>query len=328
LTTPTVQDTLRPFDDGRVPSSFGTNERPRLGELMPELDLTPLREFGEEAERLELPRIAEGGIIVPGRDSTFSLNLGKEESAHGQRAEAGEEAGPAAGSRERPPAEAAASGAPAHALGPVTVTDVLEELRDYGAKISVVRSSSRFAHIWLPVGLFSGLPFRAELLLEVPLVTRQELRRGVSGVQASVPDVRAWARWRVGGKLGELIKSHHEYPDQSMCVCMPHQWRLGHSPLIHYVDFCVVWIGKALHEREVGFYPGPQHYPERVRVQRDRAGEYCGCGSSHRYRECHRAADHALTLVQRVQHHHAATQAYLAELEMQGRSKTPPTFAE
>jgi hypothetical protein len=204
---------------------------------------------------------------------------------------------------------------------------VLEELRDYGSRPIVVRSSSRFLFIQLPVGLFQELPFRAELLLEIPLISRAELRRGLTLLNPAVPDVRAWSRWKTGKALGELIRTHHQYPDLAICACMPNQWILGRHPIIRYVDFCVVWIAKALHDRELGSYPGTQHYGEKVRVERDRVAEYCGCGSTRRYADCHRVADRAMGPLVRAQRHYRAEQGYLAELAMQGRSVDLPHFA-
>jgi hypothetical protein len=109
---------------------------------------------------------------------------------------------------------------------------------------------------------------------------------------------------------------------------MPDEWRLGRDPLIRYVDFCIVWIGKALHERELKRYPGTQHYGETVRVERDRPDEFCGCGSERLYGDCHREADRALGVLQRYQQHYAAERGYLAEIEVMGRSSMPPEFRE
>ena len=305
---------------------------------MPKLGLAPLLAFGEEANRLELPCIAEGGFIILGREATLSLIQGKEESAHDERAEAraevgretgssvGSPSGSREGSREGSPSEAAAARAPAHTLGAVTVADVLEELCDYGATATVAHRSSHFICVQLHVGLFRALPFRSELLLEVPLLPRAQLRRGLSQISPVVPDVRAWARWSTKQAVGDLIRNHHQYPDLAMCACMPNQWTLGRHPLIRYVDFCVVWIGKALHEQQFESYPGRQHYSAKVRVGRDRQDEYCGCGSARKYRDCCRESDRALSFIERVRRHQAGENAYLVELDAMGRSRTPPKF--
>jgi hypothetical protein len=290
-------------------------------------ELRALRLFGEEAERLELPRIAAGGFIVPGRDSTLYSWPGKEKPINGKRTEDGQEAGSTAGTWERPSSQATAPGAPAYALRALTVADILEELRDYGSRPAVVRVSSRFAYIRLAVGLFRDLSFGADLLLEIPVVPRRELRRGLPALTSAVPDVRAWATWKRGGPRELVIRSHHQYPDLAICACMPAQWILGRHPLIRYVDFCVVWIAKALHDRELHFYPGLQHYGEKIRLERDRVSEYCGCGRARRYGECHRPSDIAMGPLLRAQRHHAAKQYYLEELATQGREAEPPHFA-
>lgn len=113
-----------------------------------------------------------------------------------------------------------------------------------------------------------------------------------------------------------------------MCVCRSHEWMLGRDPLLQYVDYCVVWIGKALYAREFKFYPGTQHSSAKVRAERDQLDEYCGCGSVRAYRDCCRLADSALGLVERHRLHYAAEQSYLVELEAMERSGTPPKFVD
>jgi hypothetical protein len=292
------------------------------------LDLLELQEFGAEAHRLEFPSIAAGGFVVSGRRVTTQLTPGKEEDIHGERQQAGEEARSAARSRQRPPAKAAAASASAHALKrDPALAKLCEDLGDYGAEPTVVSGPGRFAYVGLPVGLFASLPFRAELLLEVPLISRLELRNAMPKNGGLVPDVRAWSRWWSGpGGAAGLIVNHHGYPDQSMCVCMTDEWHLGRDRLITYVDFCILWIARVLHERLIGFYPGLQHYGEKVRVERDRAEEFCGCGRVASYAGCHRSSDFAMPLLERAQRHYGAQRAYREELMWQGRSDQPPAF--
>lgn len=286
------------------------------------LNLSELRAFGEDAQQLKFPSVAPGGFIVPGPESATNCILGKEESSHGRKAREGPET--RAGKEAGIAPEAAAPGPPAHALGPISPSALVEELRDYGAPITVARSSGRFAQLRLPVGLFQSLPVRAELMLEVPLITRRQLRVGLSSIEAIVPDVRAWSWWTRGMAATGLIRSHHQYPDRSMCVCLTIEWRLGRDSLITYVDYCVMWIAKVLHDQLVGFYPGRQHYGEKVRVERDRMSEYCGCGGLLPYSQCHRDADQALSTFERNRRHFVSQQAYLAELDHQDRSRELP----
>jgi hypothetical protein len=234
----------------------------------------------------------------------------------------------------------------------------LGELIRYHPKAEVTRvSSSTFPHltIQLPAGLFRALPFRATLALEVPLLRRDQLRLpslsaayGVAGAgdikwyepnryyqpnpwmhrsgyaEPLVPDVRAWAWWSGGPFHGVLIESHHQNPDLGICACKPSDWILGVHSLVDFVGMCVSWIGKALHEREVGFYPGPQHYGAWRRIQRDRADEHCGCGEgTRRYRECCRDVDRKLSHYQLWAGQHFSAQAYCTELVRQGRPAIP-----
>jgi hypothetical protein len=267
-------------------------------------------------------------FVVSGRREATQFFPGKEENIRGERQQAGEEARSAAGSWKRPPAKAAAARASAHAVKrDAALAELVEELRDYGAEPTVVRRFGRFAHVGLPVGLFATLAFRAELLLQVPLVSRPELRKGLPSSGGLVPDVRAWSRWSFGNPgVEDLITSHHGYPDQSMCVCMTDEWHLRRDRLIMYVDFCILWIARALHEHLVGFYPGLQHYGEKVRVERDRPNEFCGCGRALPYAACHRNSDLAMSLVERARRHHNAQRAYREELIWQGRSDDAPAF--
>ena len=288
------------------------------------LDLTELRQFGEEANRLRFPSIADGGIVVSGRRAATPFFPGKEEDSHGRRTEAAQ-AGSAAWARERPPAKAAAASAPAYAVQrDPALKRLIYELADYGAEVTVVRRSARFVCLELPVGLFASLPFRAKLLIEVPTIPRSDLRAGLPGL-GMVPDVRVWSRWSSNvPDFDGLISSHHGYPDSSMCVCMPHEWQLHRDPIIRYVDFSIEWIARALHERLLGVYPGLQHYGEKVRVERDRPDEFCGCGKALAYGACHRQSDFAMSWLERAQRHYSSQRAYRDELAAQGRAPGLP----
>ena len=325
------------------------------------LDLSSLILFGEEAEQGKYPAVDVGGFLVPGEESSPTSNLGKEEQRDGRttrRQEAGPATGPRQGSR-RSQAEAEA-GTASHPVKRRVMSGDLEELRLFHPDVVVTEiSSSSFPHlaIGLPVGLFRGLPFRAELNLEVPLIFRERLRLpslgtdyGEMGSQSIrwygptqsyhinplverhgyaeplVPDVRAWARWVDGPFHGVPIESHHQNPDRGICACKPTDWILGVNPLVDFVGMCVSWIGKALHERELGFYPGPQHYGDWKRVERDRPDEFCGCGEGmKRYHECCREADRQLTPYQLWASRYAATHAYYDELTRQRRSIALPS---
>lgn len=330
-----------------------------MGSDRSRLDLTSLAAFGAEAERGQYPAIDVGGFLVPGESSGRFLNPGKEEEIdeYAKRGAKGRpEAGSSARSRQRSrrsQAEAEAS-TTAYAVDRRLISDQLEELAQYHPLAVVTEvSSSSFPHLWLrvPVGLFCDLPFRAELRLEVPLVSRFRLRLpsiradyshnaigeikwhgpsqfyrltpGLSNcdyAEPLVPDVRAWARW-VGGPLGGMrIESHHQNTDLGICACKPTDWILGVNSLVDFLGMCISWIGKVLHERELGFYPGRQHYGPRKRLERNRLDEFCGCGEGlKRYRDCCLDADRNLSPFQLWAGEYSGIQAYHSELKRQER---------
>lgn len=123
---------------------------------------------------------------------------------------------------------------------------------------------------------------------------------------------------------GRRIVSHHRYPDHAICANMPGQWLLRVHPLYDYVAFCVLWVAKAMHEHMLGSYPGLQHYPAAVRVQRNRPDEFCGCGEQRRYRDCCRDADFAKRPFELWREANAGRVRYLGDLARQGRSAQPP----
>lgn len=329
---------------------------------IPNLDLTSLALFGNEAERGEFPAIDVGGFLVPGEESSPTSYLGKEEQNNG-RATGRQETRPAAGPRQRSrrsqaEAEAEAS-TTSHPVERRVMSEDLEELRLFHPDVVVTDlSSSGFPHliVCLPVRLFRDLPFRAELNLEVPLILRNRLRSPSLGTdygemggqlvrwygptqfyhlnplleragyaEPLVPDVRAWARW-VGGPYHRVpIESHHQNPDRGICACKPEDWILGVNPLVDFVGMCISWIGKALHERELGFYPGPQHYGVWKRIERDRPDEFCGCGEGmKRYHECCRDTDLQQTAFQLWSGQYTSMRAYYDELSRQGRPTSLP----
>jgi hypothetical protein len=285
--------------------------------------LDALRAFGREAEQLEYPCIDLGGFIVSGRTPAASFkpevskerNDGTVERTSGRRAPEEGDRTPGSGG----PSETA-SGAPPHSVeGQLAKANVdLSELLEYHPRARVTGSSEDVVLLDVPVGLFAELPFRARLSLEVPVHPRARLGRSLR-VPSVVPDIRAWSVW-VGGEFNERpIRSHHSNPDGSICACLPTEWIRGVHSLRDYVAFCIVWIGKTLHDDLIGFYPGRQHYGPLDRVRRDRRAEYCGCGLSRRYDECCRRMDQARTLNDLVHDALRAKQNYMSELMRQGR---------
>jgi hypothetical protein len=251
------------------------------------MSLRELEQFGEEADDSRFPCIAVGGVILPGESTVGAIQPGEgEKGGERQGTQTRSEARSETGSRERSPAETT-SGAEAHPFKCGLIERELGELKTYHPATTVIFSSSSFVVQSIPIRLFSSLPYRARLFLEIPRVPfflhpecdpRERAR--------SVPDVRAWAFW--GGQ--SLIRSHHQFPDGSMCAYMPFQGLLGAVPLHEIAGMCICWVGKCLYNQVFDCWPGPQHYGSLAMRLRDRPKEFCGCGANRRYEFCHRSA--------------------------------------
>lgn len=262
------------------------------------MSLIELELFAEEAENSRFPLIDVGGVILPGESAAGAILPGEgEQGGERQRTQTRSEARSAAGSRQRSPAETA-SGAEARPVECGLIDWELEELKRYHPDATVLFSSSGFVVQSIPIRLFSSLPYRATLLLEIPRCERTRRVRppfagpafdhpesGPGARAQFVPDVRAWALW--GGQ--DLVRSHHQLADGSMCAYMPGQGLLGVTPLYQIAGMCICWIGKCLYNQAFDRWPGPQHYGGLAMRLRDRAGEFCGCGRERRYGCCHRS---------------------------------------
>jgi hypothetical protein len=279
------------------------------------VDLEELRAFGQAANQELYPRIAEGGRIVPVRALAGVYNRRKERN-HGQSERAGaEEAGSAAGSWQRPQAQAGSSGSPAHALGHRVGERLrLEELLENYPGTTLLQHSSRFALLSVPTQVLSSLEVPVWLVLDVPLVGPFDPGQADPHIPF-VPDVRAWA---VFGD-GILLRSYHEYPDGSICAYMRGQWILGRDSLHEFVDWCTLWVAKTLHLKIFDTWPGPQHCSPLVMVQRNRPNEYCHCGSSRRWKDCHMTEDRTRTSYALSQEMALGARVYNEELERRGR---------
>jgi hypothetical protein len=184
-----------------------------------------------------------------------------------------------------------------------------------------VASTEAVVYMNIPLGLIPQLPIGARLTLEVPLALPTPFTP--SREFPDVPDVRAWAVWEGGSMHGQRVVSHHSYPDHTICANLTGEWRLGVHPLHDYVAFCALWAAKSLHERLLGFYPGRQHYPAAVRVQRNRPNEFCGCGAPRRYRDCCRNRDLAMRPYELWRDAQSGRMRYLRDLARQGRASEP-----
>jgi hypothetical protein len=207
-----------------------------------------LRAFGREADRVEYPCIDVGGFIVPGRDPAAPDQPGIEGECHatvageGARAEGRQAHGHRSREGQRASSAQAAPGeAPDAVRHGLTHANLdLSGLADYHPLVRVVANTERFAYLNLPIGLLRELPFRARLTLEIPLRGRVHMSRPYA-MPTPVPDVRAWAVWGGGPSHGRLMTSHHKYPDQAICACMPPEWILGVHSLRDHVAFCALW---------------------------------------------------------------------------------------
>jgi hypothetical protein len=329
------------------------------------IDLEPLRAFGSFIEQHKRVAVDVGGILTPGPDSTESFSPGKEKYVSERTNQEGNEAGRSDARRQGSgsgPSQAETAPCPPRSrpLGLLSslrgrwrgdgITEAeLDELEVYYPDVRVTFSSSRFVYLGLTAQPFASIPIGARFSLEVPrpgharyswpqirIVRRAgqadplgtTRNQGVLEVTPMlVPAVRVWARW-IGGPLhGMSVISHHRYPDMSLCVCESRNWLRGVHPLIDYVGMCVASFANILHEAEIGFYPGRQHYPEWSRIERDMPAEFCGCGSRRRYAECHRRADQALPPSTLIERERGIRCLYYKDLRRQSRPAAPPPSA-
>ena len=296
------------------------------------MSLRELELFAEEAEDFRFPLIDIGGVILPGESAVGAILPGEgERGGERQRTQTRSEARSATGSWQRSSAEAA-SGSAARPVECGLIDRELEELKRYHPHATAIFSSSSFVVQSIPIRLFSSLPYRATLILEVPRGERNHRGRpplpGPSFVHPEcgprarsqfVPSVRAWAFW--GGKT--LIQSHHQLADGSMCAYMPGQGLLGVTPLYEIAGMCICWIAKCLYNQTFDRWPGPQHYGSLAMRIRDRPREFCGCGGSQQYGCCHRAAVEAAPLRELFMAAAFERMTYARELRWQGRLHYP-----
>lgn len=277
------------------------------------LDLWELREFGQAADQLQQPALAEGGFLVLGAGSVGASSRRREQhGSHVGQGPGAEEARSAAGSRTGRPASAAATGAAAYPVERgLSAVLGLEELFAWHHDARWVGSSSSYAFLLVQLGLFRSIPERATLLLEIP-TRKPDWLRGRR--EAYAPFIRAWANW----SWGRAVRGHHEFPDESMCVCREENWVLGQHVIEDYVGYCTCWVAKSLHERLLGWWPGLQHCPAAVRVERGALSEYCGCGRPVRYKLCCRSKDLAGKWISRAVERIEANRKYLQEVARRG----------
>lgn len=298
--------------------------------------------IGERAKRREETALAVGGFVVPGIDPPHLMSSGEEENAHvPEQWRPGEKARSAARPWQRSQAEAAEADQAAHAIRTLRFAGVddweLEELDGYFPDLRVAVNASSFVVVAMSLGLVSDFPSRATLFLEVPrrpwdgptrpLMLRigpydLDPEKATPPTFARVPPLRAWARWLGGWEHGMPIHSHHEYPDYSMCACMPHNWIRGRDTFLTYAGFCTSWVVKVLFDREYNFYPGPQHTQPWIRIRRSH-DEFCGCGRPVGYQDCCWPNDRLLSERELAEQRASVHGGYLDSLRAQRRPLNP-----
>lgn len=276
--------------------------------------------FGAAADSLRIHRVGVGGFVVPDQRPSKSHIRRKEqwEDGRGRQESAGERAAGSEGGAQGSRAQAASSRtAPYPVERGVGELLGLEELFDYHPNYRWLDGSSSSIPLALPVGLFTTLPYRATVVLDIPRTLQECFRRAAPG---GVPFIRAWSVW----SDGILAQTHHAYPDRSMCVCQPHEWRPWRNVLEDYVGFCVCWLAKALHEQLLGRWPGPQHSVPSIHLARGRADEFCHCGRPALYKDCHMQSDKRRTVASLLMESQRGRTAYLDELRQKGLSAEMP----
>ena len=261
-----------------------------------------------------------GGVVTPDAPLPHAVFRGKEE-CYEQQSERAEEAGPTTRPRTGWGASTAGQAAAAHAVRRgLGSTLELDEVYSHFPGTTWLTTSSGSAILSVPVRPFVSGGYTSRLFLEIPpeWPLWADARRD-PGWRYAVPDIRAWASW----DTGIAVRSHHEYPDRSICSHRPSEWQLGRDPLIHLVCYSVLWIAKVLHLQVLGRWPGRQHYPMHMRVRRDAVDEYCGCGAERTYRECCREADQAMSAAERMMQLYDAERAYLREARYRGLVISP-----
>ena len=121
---------------------------------------------------------------------------------------------PTRGCREARPSTSRAgpsanqTGAPAHTFGHRLREALgLEELQLWYPSAAVPRRSSSLALLSARVGVIRSLPYRAQLVLEVPLNGPYRVSPPLAATGgAYVPDVRVWATWEDGVRPTQLSR--------------------------------------------------------------------------------------------------------------------------
>lgn len=116
---------------------------------------------------------------------------------------------------------------------------------------------------------------------------------------------KGWAFWKLGAFPKFLGPRHTNFPDASICAFSADDgaWGRDDGPLA-LVDFYSTWTIRQLYLRHFGHWPGRQYGSSALyRRAEFVGGEWCGCGSGARYRDCHEAADKLIPEVEAREEH-------------------------
>ncbi len=244
-----------------------------------------LLEIGRQIDRNRLPRVWNGGFVIPS-ESPSNSTLGVEKAYErwkASRSPAGSWKGTAGWKRSAGGARSA--GEAASVLGAAARAAYGKELNDlYRAyPNSVVLPQERGFWLASESILLPGLDRCAVFLL---------------GIDVEGQVLRSWGFWLHALSLPRWIGPRHtNFNDGSICAFEPTDgtWKFGDA-LVDLIDYYSVWAVRHLHLEVSGRWPGYQavHHPyERILEFRD--DEYCGCSVPGRlYRDCCYAKDRRL----------------------------------
>jgi hypothetical protein len=106
---------------------------------------------------------------------------------------------------------------------------------------------------------------------------------------------RAWAFWKISDVTTAIGPRHTNFPDGSICAFGAGDWDRAEG-VTALVDFYSTWLVRQLYLEHFGVWPGRQHgHSALYRRTEFKGGEWCGCNSGKRYKDCHFDPDHALS---------------------------------
>jgi len=237
-----------------------------------------LREIGAQLDQNQLPRVYNGGIVLPNETTVSNPHSGKEKcnaKPRQRRPATGPWQGATGRQRQtcRPWSSAKAS--------QIICSGFQEQ---YEAELDAVLEaypSTKFRHqkrgLWLLTDstLILGLGKKATFLTYIPY-------------DFSTP-AKSWGFWTSPIYSKWIGPRHTNYPDGSICAFEPRDqtWFIGDG-IVELIDLYSLWAIRHLHLELIGRWPGYQSVPhahERVAELKD--DEFCGCDSPHKlYKNC------------------------------------------